>query len=340
MRPAPVLTRRALVLPELVAVLAVAAVLAAALFLSAAEARRQGGLGDDLAHFAQHAAATGAYAADNDDLMWGFSWRQGVDYGFGGAASDDAQAAANQAVDIIRRRAGRTDIAPITGWLPNIGYSQLVLVDYLDGELPSRMMVSSADRKRLLWQADPEEGFYALGPLDRPYPLGDDNASKRWPYSSSFSVPPAFWSRDAAVGDQQTVQQQPGTYTTWQIPTGAMIGRRLSEIAHPGQKVMMHDVHQRHFGPREAYFAYPEARVPVLMADGSALVRRTGDANIGFTPNLPTLLTPLRCTYEPTGWEPRALSGGSGDFVFSYYRFTRSGLRGRDFNAPEVPWTD
>ena len=26
--------------------------------------------------------------------------------------------------------------------------------------------------------------------------------------------------------------------------------------------------------------------------------------------------------------------------VNTYYRFTRSGLRGRDFNGPEVPWVD
>src|SRR5690606_32282463 len=118
----------------------------------------------------------------------------------------------NQAADLIRRRTGRTDILPIDGWVPHLSYSPLVLVDYLDTELPARSMASSADRLRLLWQSDPEEGYYALRTNERPSPLGDDNSAKRWPYSSSYELPPAFWSRDASTSEGGAVYQVNGGF--------------------------------------------------------------------------------------------------------------------------------
>ena len=37
--------------------------------------RRLAKLGEDLAHMRQIASATSAFASDNSDLVWGFSWR-------------------------------------------------------------------------------------------------------------------------------------------------------------------------------------------------------------------------------------------------------------------------
>lgn len=34
------------------------------------------------------------------------------------------------------------------------------------------------------------------------------------------------------------------------------------------------------------------------------------------------------------------MNGSSEELLIAHYRFTRSGLRGRDFGGPDVPWND
>src|SRR6185295_177431 len=96
-------------------------------------------------------------AADNEDRVFSFSWRQGerhVDpdgYVYP-AASSDLQAAADQAVSIIRRRAGRPDMTAVFNWIPHIFYNYLALVDYLGRPLPAEFAVSPSDHTVLAWQ--------------------------------------------------------------------------------------------------------------------------------------------------------------------------------------------
>jgi hypothetical protein len=110
-------------------------------------------------------------------------------------------------------------------------------------------------------------------------------------------------------------------------------------VAFPSQKAMVYEQFQRFFGSRVLYGAYEEARVPILFADGGVSVRATNDSNLGFFPNSPFNPGPLRFNYRPDlGYEPPALNGASAELVTGHYRWTRSGLHGRDFGGPEVPW--
>ncbi len=316
----------AFVLHEALAIIAMIALLIAAVAVGLAESRRQASLGDSLANLRPFAIGTGAYGADNAERIWTFSWREGVQYVPGvPSAASDAQAAANQAVWIIRRRADPT-MPLVTGWLPHISYSHLVLADYLDTSLPERWWASPEDRQLLSLQSSAPGG----------------GAGSRPRYGSSYELPPCFWSPDARLLNPtiNTIAQG-STHTVYTVPTATPLGfRRLDEIRHPAHKAMMFDRYQRHFGPQVAFFAYDVARVPVLAADGAAALRQSADANPGFRPNSPTSSSPTTFNYAPTGSEPATLSGASQEQVTGRIRWTRSGLRGRDFGGPEVPWVD
>jgi hypothetical protein len=319
--------RGGFVLAEAAAACVVVGVLAALLLVAAAESRRQSSLGDSLANLQRFAAVTAAYGADNTDQFWTFSWRAGVDYGFGGIASTDVQAAANQAVEIMRRR-GNPAIVRITGWIPHLSYSQLALADYLDLTLVQRWWASPEATQLLQWQDDPAT-----------LPPGTNNLHLR--FQSSYELGPAFYSPDALQDGVPTIAQAGYQHSLFFVgDSNTRLGtRRQSDVRLPGQKVHMYDHYQRHFGPSTPYFMYAEARVPLLMADGSAAVRNTSDANRGFNPNEPLSLNPQHVLYQPSPLEPPTLSGEASELVLGRYRWTRSGLRGRDFGGPEIPWS-
>jgi Tfp pilus assembly protein PilE len=330
---------RAFVLAEAAGVVVILAILAAVLCISTGDARRRSRLAGSIANLQHYAAGTSAYAADNDNRVWTFTWRAGDNLShypdLNGATSDN-QAAANQAVDILRRRAGRLDIAPITGWVPNILYSHLVLNDYLDQPLPTKTIASPEDVNRLAWQRDPLNYFNLP---NRPNFPTADNANKRWPYSSSYELGAPFFSRDAGTSQGQTVQQDSNDHHYYYVGTLPMGDRRLTQVAFPSQKAMVYEQFQRFFGSRVVYGAYDEARVPILFADGSVGVRATNDSNLGFIPNSPTNPNPFRGYYYPDpNYEPPTLNGVSAELVTGHYRWTKPGLRGRDFGGPEVPY--
>lgn len=325
---------------ELAAAIAVVAILAAMAAVSLSESRRQASLGDNFANLKQFAIGTSAYAADNDDRMWGFSWEPFVQYTPDiPPAFSYIDAHAYQAIHIIRTRGNRPDFPLHPNWIANFLYSHLTLIDYLEAPLPARFVASPEDRLRLLWQVDPIHVYPTLPPNQRPESpgLGGDLP----PYSSSYDVPPAFWSPDAGASRLLTAEHiYGGSHHDYIIGSDTPLGgRRLHEIAFPAQKVMLFEQYQRHFGPRIAYFIYPEARIPLLLSDGSAAVRLTADANEGFQPNRPTVAQPMRIRYRPLLYEPPTLNGqAESEALPVRYRFTRSGLRGRDFDGPEVPW--
>lgn len=334
--------RRGFTWPELAAAVVVVALLTAML-VGLAETRRQGRLGEDIGKLRQIGAWTAAYAADNSDQFWSFSWQKNKVYASTStsiptwpAGSSDVQAQANQAVDILHRIAGREDIVPIPNWFANIAYSHLVLVDYLKSEIPNLAFVSSADRHRLRWARDPH-GFDAG--LYQPAPSGTSgpgtNAGKRWPYGASVQLSTSFYDQ-SNLGLR--VYQGP-SHTNYFTPIGSLAGRLTAGVAFPSQKVHIHDATAWHFGPRVSHFAFPEMRLPLLFTDGSVQVRASADANLGWAPNLPTSVLPtaLSYTYSPDSWEPPTLTGASAQLVNAgLYRWTRAFLDGRDFGGPEA----
>jgi hypothetical protein len=338
-------TRRrfAFVLIELAAILVLAAVVLAVLLVLMRDTRRHARLGECLANLRQFGAGSETFWSDNAGAVATFSWRRTdasnprnpSTYTDLQTAVDDLDAASCQAVDILRRRGNRPDIPRINGWVPHILYSHLVLQDYLGRALADTTAICPEDKNRLRWAADPL-GFDACRYPPQPA-CGDPNA-KRWPYSSSYQMQPSFYSPDAAP----TVSQSPLGHRYYQVSTGMPWGRRaMAQVAFPSQKVMVFEQHSRHFGPRVPFYAYPEARCSMLTADGAVAVRKTADANRGWDPSRPTNPSPSAFPYSPdpapNNWEPPTLSGAPSDPVVGYYQWTKRGLGGRDFGAPEVP---
>src|SRR5262249_18411817 len=114
-------------------------------------------------------------------------------------------------------------------------------------------------------------------------------------------------------------------------------GRTIDEVVYPSMKVAVADSHQRHSGKRDMYYAYPDARQPLLLWDGSVSTRRTGDANPGYRPLNPSSKYPDPHYYAPDpGWESPTLSGGLTERVLGYYKWTRAGLKGIDYGGREI----
>jgi hypothetical protein len=325
------MSRRAFVLPELAAVLVVV-LLVLALALPAARAGRRASWdvvdGENLHRFAE---ATVAFAADNTDSYWTFSWKQGMDLptdypDLKNQNSDDLSACRAQAIDILRRKAGREDIQYISGWFCHPFYSQLPLYDYLDAEMPALWGVCPADRIRLQWAGDPEafdnNEFWPC------QPQGGDNASKRWPYSSSYELSTSFFDQ----GTPGVRIAQSGAYSLYSIPGGHQLTpRRLGDTRFPSQKVHLYESAQHHVDEdvpdrcQNAQGWYvPDSRVAALFSDGHAALAKTAESNRGWQPN------------SPTSQDPTFLYGEDNKLYVGAYRWTRGYLDGRDFGGPEV----
>jgi hypothetical protein len=334
-------TRRAFAAAELAALLVIAAVVACVLLVAGDRARRAARLGEDTANLRQIGSATHAFGADKADLFWTFSWKKGESksaYPDLNNAVSDLQAAANQAVDILRRVAGREDMPKIFNWVPHLGYSQLVLQDYLfeQGGLPSRTFISAADKNRLLWAGDPK-GFdqNKFGPK-QPF-AGPEN--KRWPYSSSYQLATSFYDK-GAVG--QRISQGGMAHNLFLIPPVATLGgKAIADTAFPSHKVLLHDSfawHFTRFGPKAAapYCTLPEARLPMLFVDGGVRVMAAPASNKGWQPNTPGSANPSSIIYQPQTWEEPTPSGQPSQGTIGAYRWTRNYLAGRDFGGPEI----
>ncbi len=341
---------RAFTLIELLMVVAVIALLIAILLPGLGQARRLARKVICASNLKQFGIAMSSYSTDSRDRIFSFSWRPADQLSPDPDLNDPGrtynQAAADQAVDILRQRGQRPDIARITGWIPHMLYSHLVLNDYLQQRLPEVMVACPEDRLRLEWQ---EAG--ALGPFDqgaayfalreRPNFPTVDNANKRWPYSSTYFLASAGFSFDHAVNwngvPHQTVQhtaEDHHYYYVGDLPLGT---RRLTSVEYPSNKVAMYDQQQRHLSRRQLFYAYPEGIQPLLHFDTSVVDRKTGDSNPGFSPNAPTNPNPCRFTYRPDlGYESPCKNGMVAEIVIGHYQCTRAGLKGVDYHGGEV----
>ncbi|MFM9996418.1 MAG: hypothetical protein ACKVU4_11540 [Phycisphaerales bacterium] len=331
---------RGFALVELAAVVMVALVLAALILAMGADSRRQARLGDDIANLRQIGAWTVAYAADNQDQYWSFSWPKGAmlsqyDDLNAQAQTGASEAASAQAVDILRRIAGREDIAPIVTWFASNNYAHLPLREHLRLPIADTAMVSSMDGHRLKWVREPagfDHGLYQPAPT--PAAPGT-NSGKRWPYSSSFMISTAFY-------DKSTVENRVftggGTQGSYFVPGGCVLGAyALSDAAYPSAKAHVHDQYARHFGTRMPYCVHPQARLPILFCDGAVAVRGASESNPGWQPNSPTNPNPIVFTHAPQPWEPPTMIGFSSEILAAgSFRWTRGFLAGRDFDGPEA----
>jgi hypothetical protein len=341
---------------ELVMVVGVVAVAVALLSVAGAGARHRARTAGSIANLQKFASGITSFAADNEDRIATFTWRAGAParrdrtgYTFPIAATD-SQAGADQAVAIMRWYADRRDITQITGWIAHIFYSHLALIEHMEHRLPAEFVVSPHDLNRLAWQRsvrnmEPGENGAAFFALTN-RPAGSSNNEKRWAYSSSYEFVPASFSPDARVitpnGTVATVSQDVMGHRWYTAGSSTMPWgqRRVSEVAHPSKKVLVFETHPSGDGGSLGnFYGSSKARPPMLFADGSVVARSMVQANAGFQPNVPFSASPTRINYTPElSWEPPTVSGAASEFVNGKVRWTRSGLLGRDFDGPEVPW--
>lgn len=279
-------------------------------------------------------------------MIVGLSWRAG----FQGRSSDtptaatDVEAVARQVVEMIAAR-GFPRLEPDAAWLANVAYSLGVGLDgYIAGLFPEVVYACPEDGLRQ-WRrvptTDPAEIEKYRNTKGGPYrwepPEGlPETTSARWQFSSTYQLVPACYSPD----EGPTVSQG-ATDAEYLVPSEKPFGdrmRRLDEVSFPAAKVMAMDSHDRHSGRRPRFYALPDARQPLLMFDGSVAMRRTADASPGFRPNDPASPLDSVFDYRPTGdhagWNPPPTSNGGDIGLAGRYRWTRGGLRGRDFGPP------
>ncbi len=262
--------------------------------------------------------------------------------GFGESIINDTTAAEWQALNIIHRRMPEHWFMNASGlWLPYISYGNLVLADYLGAPLISPRNLCPMDANRLRWQR--EYRLFHDGTPTQPSPWingADVPYNTRWPFSSSFEVAMSTW---GPTGGPFAVSQAT-THRTYNAPStyNVRANRRISEVVYPSSKVWMYDMEARHTTERPYFFAEETASNPLLFFDMSVRVRIAGDANRGFNPSTPQGTAWTVITYTPELWEaPRrdgTYNSSPSDTYRGRYRFTRNGIRGRDFDGPEVPW--
>lgn len=326
---------RAFTLIELLVVIAIVALLLGILLPALGKARKGARGAVCLNNLRTIGSASGSYATTFGDQLPAFNWQAGRLYQSEfpqlNNATDDVQAAMNQATYLLWTRASAFHIPRLSGRAPQRHYTHFILNDFMASRMPEPAMACPEDRNLLEWQRDPQN-------MDPPV-RGTDAYAKMWPYSSTYQIVPASWAPDMIAGGRPTVEQFYSDHNLMGFPSGVRLGRRLmGEVRFPSQKVYYFEYFDRHTTKVDQFYAYDSSKGTVLFFDGSASARPVAEANKGFNPNVPHMRVVSEFLYDPSvlGFEPPTLSGEQADLVIGRYRWTRAGLKGIDYDGHEV----
>ncbi len=325
--------RAAFTLIELLVVIAIIALLVAILLPSMCQARESARKALCSSNLRQFGTAYNTYATDFKDNIASFTWRRGQVYADGfSAAARDVDAAANQAADIVRRRAEEPLFPVPPNWIPHVKYSHLVMMDYLAARLPEKMVACPSDRTLLSWQSYADRVVANPDGLTPRPTSADPNLLTRLPFSSSYLLVPFAYAPDKR-GSSDTIAPDTSNHNQMLVPMNVDLGqRKLAEVINPSGKTCMIDPFSRHVNCRTSaqWYAYEDSVAPVLFWDSSVRDVTTNKSRLGQNPN--TLLEGgANVAYRPDlGWEPPTRNGAVFAIRNMRYFWTKGGLGGFD----------
>jgi prepilin-type N-terminal cleavage/methylation domain-containing protein len=333
--------RNAFTLIELLVVIAIIALLVGILLPALSKARKAARTAICQSNIRMFNTGFQSYANDAKSLMASFSWQPGVPtpsvYSDNQIVpSTPTQAHSRQAIDLVRRLADDSGLLSNPAVADNRilarNFTHLVMVDggYYGDRTSEPAAVCSEDRELLSWQKlTPQQAEATLTNWDYGAPPAFA------PFYSTYQISPVTIQGEAGPG---RLAEAGNDYRLYNPGSGLYEQRRIDLVAFPAQKVLWFDLFDRHSRSQPFFYAYREASQPIGFFDGSVSIRATRNANLGWQNRNQSSSLPAMVTYAPInpGDPPALLAPLSANSLPQYYRWTRGGIRGVDFNGGEI----